>query len=107
MRYLPHGLKNYGMKMRSNFDVDEKSANVAGNCRMTRPHSTGKMFDVIDLPLGAVFVRRHNKSEKVASPPLVFSHLHDQIRERMHHLHFNPINSQLKYIENIFLYLYY
>ncbi len=43
--------------MSSNFDVDEKS------------------FDIIDLPLSAVLIHRHNKPEKVAVPPLASNHL--------------------------------
>ncbi len=46
-----------------------------------------KTFDVIDLPLNDVFMRRYRKFDKVAAAPLVSKRLHDQVRERIRHLY--------------------
>jgi hypothetical protein len=42
-----------------------------------------KSFGIIDLPLNTVRMHRHNKSEKVAAPPLASKRLLDQVRERI------------------------
>ncbi len=69
--------------MGPNFDVYDKSTNMAGSCRITWPRTVKKSFNIIDLPLGALRMYRHNKPEKVTVPPLASKHLLGQVRERM------------------------
>jgi hypothetical protein len=48
-----------------------------------------KSFDIIGLPLDAVYTYKYNKSEKVAAPLLASKSLLDQVRERIRYLHYS------------------
>ncbi len=53
-----------------------------------------KSFDIIDLPLDAVYTYKYIKSEKVAAQPLASKGVLDRVRERIRSLHYSRLKTE-------------